>query len=326
MLIIYLKVSLQTPGKYCLPASSYHPKRLHNFQPSSSSGISSGCYSRTWIGKSKIWLHQAAHFTDKLSFLRTWHCVLSFSKHSRRQTKALFSSLIHVLAGQNFCWRLCLRGLMCLQGYRVKKRKKKPQVHASCFLPGKDNEVSVFLITKPLRLTLHLTQGSLSQAAVLGQVIRAHQPSLPTTPIASLQGTHKPQCQALNTWMWIFLIARWERKKVREEDLAGSPMQLKDNTKLPFSSDHRQKTDPQKWPLFITPPPESVFLMLSSAQRPPWFVVLTEEIKSDWNLNQTKRGHEMEGMTRWWREKKDKMRMKSKRKMWKRIRGHASNI
>lgn len=84
------------------------------------------------------------------------------------------------------------------------------------------------------------------------------------------------------------------RKKVRQWGIAGSPVQPRDNTICPFSSDHRQKTDPQKQPLFITPLPESVFLMLSSAQRPHCFVVLTEEMKSEWNLNQSKRGQEME--------------------------------
>lgn len=85
-------------------------------------------------------------------------------------------------------------------------------------------------------------------------------------------------------------------------------MQPRDNNKCPFSSDHRQNTDPQKQPLFITPPPESVFLMLSSAQRPRCFVVLTEEIKSDWNLNRNKRGQEMERHDKVREEKKDKRR------------------
>lgn len=188
MLIIYLRVSSQTPGKYCLPASSYYQKRLHNFQPSSSSGINRGYYLGPWIMKSKIWLCQAAHLTDKLSFLCTWHCTLSFSKHSRKQTRGLFSAVVHVLAGQKFCCRLCLCVLMCMHGYR-KKERKKPKVLINWSLPGKDNEGNVFVkkqIIKALSPTLHLTQGSLSQAAVLGQGIRAYQPSLVTTPIASL--------------------------------------------------------------------------------------------------------------------------------------------
>lgn len=63
---------------------------------------------------------------------------------------------------------------MCLCACKAteKKRKKKPQVLISYSLPGKDNEGIVFLINKPLSLALHLTQGSLSQAAGLGQIIR----------------------------------------------------------------------------------------------------------------------------------------------------------
>lgn len=45
--------------------------------------------------KSKIWLCQAVHVTDKPSILRTWHYTLSFPKHSRKQTKELFSTVVH---------------------------------------------------------------------------------------------------------------------------------------------------------------------------------------------------------------------------------------
>lgn len=109
-------------------------------------------------------------------------------------------------------------------------------------------------------------------------------------------GDTQSQRHACNKWMWIFLlIIHWlvsrlsiERQKRKRSGIKTKSAHLcsqgtKPNAHFLVITDN--KTDPQKWPRYIAPPPESIFLTPLSAQRPHCFVVLTEEMSSDWNLN-----------------------------------------
>lgn len=100
------------------------------------------------------------------------------------------------------------------------------------------------------------------------------------------------QLDVCNKWMCIFLFTihwlvsklgteRWERKRSGNRTWLVHLCRQGTIPNALFLVITDNKTDPWKWPLYITSPPESIFLTLLSAQRPYCFVVLTEEIKSD---------------------------------------------